>query len=86
MALKNTFKIQDAFGERSFSDAYTKVEAISGGKDNLVVFARTRTQPGGACLHETRVQFVPDLGGNNFIKQAYTHLKLRDEFANAEDC
>lgn len=86
MALKNTFKIQDAFGERLFADAYTKVEAISGGKDGLVVFARTRVASGGACLHETRLQFVPDLDGENFIKQSYIQLKLRDEFANAEDC
>ena len=38
-----------------------------------------------AIKHE-QFNFVPNLEGQNFIAQAYEHLKTLPEFAGAEDC
>ena len=88
MALKKTFSksIQGFAGELVCTDAYWRVTEIVGNKssikfvvcafsDNLQVDGRT-------------YEFKPsvDDGSDNFIKQAYEHLKTLPEFSGSQDC
>jgi hypothetical protein len=40
----------------------------------------------GKKIDNQRFVFVPNLNGENFIAQAYQHLKILPEFAGATDC
>lgn len=64
-------------------NAYIKVSAISGSKDELcakVLFSE------GDISVEKSYAFSPNLDGKNFIHQAYVYLKTLPEFDGAEDC
>lgn len=87
MALKKTLKLVDNFGEEiTFSDAYVRVDSISGGKEGIAVTAGIYKQAGGMKIDNERCVFVPDLSGDNFVAQAYKHLKTLEKFENAQDC
>lgn len=63
--------------------AYVKVATIEGSKESMqatVSFSDKRIS-----LFK-KYEFTPDLDGENFIKQAYEHLKTLPEFAGATDC
>lgn len=66
-----------------YESCYIKVRAIHGGKQSLT--AEVEIAIGGSVKIKT-YDFVPNLEGENFIAQAYEHLKTLDEFANATDC
>ena len=40
----------------------------------------------GELVDTRSMSFVPVLDGDNFIRQAYFHLKTLPEFAGATDC
>jgi len=88
MALKKTITLRDSFDEmRDIPDVYIKVNAVSGGKDQMVidvVFFKSGAE--GNRLKNAGYIFKPELEGDNFIKQAYKHLKSLPEFAGATDC
>jgi hypothetical protein len=87
MALQKTISLTDNFGiEVSFSDAYIRVDQLEGSKDSISIFVVTRDKQGGRVLATRHHDFQPDLDGDNFIKQAYEHLKALPEFADAIDC
>lgn len=95
MALQKTIKITgDSFVVTEFGnisndkadisiDAYIKVENIAGTKNNISTNISFTDNNKSFCKS---YQFVPLLNGENFIKQAYLHLKTLPEFADAVDC
>jgi hypothetical protein len=88
MALKQTITLRDSFDEmREIPNAYIKVHAVSGGKEQMVadvIFFRDSAD--GKRLKNAGYVFKPSLDGDNFIKQAYNHLKTLPEFSSAQDC
>jgi hypothetical protein len=62
---------------------YIKVATVHAAKDNAVA---TVTFTSGKITGERRYNFTVNLDGNNFIQQAYEHLKTLPEFAGAVDC
>jgi hypothetical protein len=65
------------------AECYIKVMSVTGFKDSAsaqVSFASDKAN--GLKTYS----FVPDMDGNNFIAQAYEHLKTLPEFVNAIDC
>jgi hypothetical protein len=68
--------------QEAAANCYIKVEAVSGGKESAV--ASVLFQSDTAVFTQT-YEFVPDMDGPNFIKQAYEHLKTLPEFSSAED-
>jgi hypothetical protein len=82
MALKKTFEHCGV----TVKDGYLKVAEFSGDKTGIgFSLAFKATAEANALKHE-RFNFVPNLDGQNFIAQAYTHLKTLPEFAGAQDC
>jgi hypothetical protein len=64
-------------------DAYIKVLEIDGTKHEMS--AAVLIAAGEKQVHKT-YEFTPHMNGDNFIKQAYEHLKTLPEFFGAEDC
>lgn len=70
----------------TFSSAYAKVTSIQGTKDSIVACFEFRPSEDGIPFAWGAESFVPALDGENFIRQAYTHLKSLPAFAGASDC
>lgn len=67
--------------------AYIAVNEISGCKNNIIANVVYRKESKtGEFIKEFQFSFVPSMDGNNFISQAYYHLKEMPEFADAVDC
>jgi activator of HSP90 ATPase len=70
----------------TMKNAYHKVESLNGDKNcisfDLAIFEETKKEM--AVLK--KYSFVPSMGNENFVKQAYDHLKTLPEFAGAIDC
>lgn len=86
MALSITKTITISGKDVTFSDAYAKVTSIQGTKDVIVACFEFRPDAVGVPFAWGSESFVPSLDGDNFIRQAYLHLKTLPEFANAVDC
>jgi hypothetical protein len=86
MALKKDVVVtQDNFeGQLIAKDAYWKINRMYGNKDGFNVEVHVLID--GKVYKQVDASFVPDLGGSNFIHQAYLHLKTLPEFAGATDC
>jgi hypothetical protein len=67
--------------------SYCKVTHVLSSKDaaEAAMVARKDTADGEVVTTQV-FDFVPDLSGPNFIRQAYLHLKSLPEFAGATDC
>ena len=86
MALKKTETIV-LFGRTlTFDDAYVKVMSIGGNKQSIEVKYAYFAKADGEFVKSSSSIFVPFLNGNNFIAQAYEHLKTLPEFVGAIDC
>ncbi len=85
MALKKTITTKDNFGiEVTIPEAYIKVESTLGNKnEQQIVVSFTKNN---ALLNSKQYLFNPNMDGDNFIKQAYLHLKTLPEFSDATDC
>lgn len=75
--------------EQRWDNTYVVVDSIEGSKfgmSMLVVAYRTETKED--VIFRKRFQFTPSVanGSENFLKQAYNHLKTLSEFAGGEDC
>lgn len=96
MALQKTIKVSgnaslfgDGFNIHSIQlekqiDSYIKVSNVNGNKNNIqfnVSYFNDDVEIGIKTFN-----FTPTLDGDNFIKQAYLHLKALPEFADAVDC
>lgn len=88
MALSKTVHLKDQFDEdRTFENAYHRVSRIEGGKDEMVCYVQIlKNADATRALTESTYAFSPSLDGENFITQAYEHLKTLSEFAGAVDC
>lgn len=88
MALLNKFvERKPGFtGELTFEGAYWKVTKVSGDKNAIFFDVAVLTQKDGASLADRQYSYVPVLDGDNFIAQAYQHLKKLKDFEGAIDC
>jgi hypothetical protein len=87
MALeKHAFFERKGFeGKLIAKNAYWKIEQLSGNKNyiNVEICATLN----GEQIERFVSVFTPDLdSSDNFIKQAYEHLKTLPDFSNAVDC
>jgi|APSaa5957512535_1039671.scaffolds.fasta_scaffold650116_1 hypothetical protein len=87
MAITKTINLTDNFGEeRIFNNSYIKVTHFEGDKDLVTFRAVFYTDASTKYSIKSKgYKYIPSLGGDNFIKQAYTHLKTLPEFAGAAD-
>jgi len=86
MALSKNIALK-AFGKTlNFDDAYIKVSNLTGTKNQVDAKICIFSVKDGELLETQYARFVPDMGGANFIKQAYEHLKTLPEFAGSTDC
>jgi hypothetical protein len=87
MALTKSTTLIDNFGHSiEFSECYIRVFEVNGGKEMISASVSWHPGAGQRSLQVRSFQFVPDMDGPNFIRQAYLHLKTLPEFANAVDC
>lgn len=88
MALKQTITLVDQFDESvTFTDAYLRIDRLEGGKNEMTAYLSFyKTSESKRHLVSKTYNFQPDLGGANFLAQAYGHLKTLSEFAGAVDC
>jgi hypothetical protein len=71
-------------GEKTVDmNAYIKVERVNASKDSASMDVSFTE---GEKKTSSSYTFKPDLGGGNFIEQAYNHLKTLPEFVGAVDC
>jgi len=86
MALSKNITIQ-AFGRTlNFNDAYIKVMSLNGTKEQVDVKVCSFSTKDGELLETQYARFTPNMDGENFIKQAYEHLKILPEFSGAINC
>jgi hypothetical protein len=87
MALKKQTTLKSNFGDDvTFKDAYIKVETLIGDKTQIRVDVAVHKKQNEQVVDRKNYFFTPDLDGNNFIAQAYEHLKTLPEFDGATDC
>lgn len=67
--------------------AHCRVIAIAGGKAGMSIACERRLEDvSGEVIDVVHEHFIPSLDGENFIRQAYMHLKSLPEFHGAADC
>ena len=87
MALKKLQTVNVKLAGDIQIDCYIKVIQVSGDKNNLVAkIAATKSSGSGEFVWQKECEFVPSMNAENFISQAYNHLKTLPEFAGATDC
>jgi endo-1,4-beta-mannosidase len=86
MALEKNYTLTIAGKQVVFANAYIKVDQQEGTKEKIRFSVDAATQKDGEIIERNVYEFTPNLGGGNFIKQAYDHLKTLPEFAGATDC
>ncbi len=88
MAIKTNFRINQTGVDSpaSVSNAYCKVENVSGDKNFVVADIGVYSADQAVKVSAVRKTFKPSMDGGNFIAQAYAHMKLCEEFNNGEDC
>jgi hypothetical protein len=87
MALTQPITLIDNFDEAiPFDSSYIKISSISGNKDGITILIDIFKDKGGRLLERREFYFTPLLNEENFIKQAYEHLKALSEFSASVDC
>lgn len=81
MALQKTIQ----FAGVSVPNAYMKVSSLSGNKNRITFSLAFFNGEDGEQVTEQKFTFEPSMDGDNFIKQAYLHLKSLPEFSDAGD-
>lgn len=68
-------------------DCYARVVSVSGGKDSCDIICMFTDEAHGVSFIRAH-SFTPSVAADaeNFIRQAYMHLKSLPEFAGATDC
>ena len=87
MALQKDFTFtRNGFeGELIAKNAYFKVSTMHASKDSVLAQVSIWTAANGIEIGGDSFEFVPDMDGDNFIKQAYLQMKKLPRFANAMD-
>lgn len=85
MALKKTVKTQQGFDA---VDAYHRVEGVRlNGKQSMSFQVMSYKDDSGLpAFADAAYEASYDINGNNPIAQAYAHVKMLPEFADAKDC
>ena len=87
MALKKQVILKSNFNDDvAFNNAYIKIENVNGNKTSMRFEVYIYKEKNGFVVDRKSYAFVPTLEGNNFIAQAYEHLKTLPEFEGAADC
>lgn len=88
MALKITLikKIPGFSGELVMQNAYCRIAEISGDKTRINVTVHVMPNENEKPVQTIFAGFIPMLEGEDFIAQAYGHLKTLPEFSDAVDC
>lgn len=87
MALKKNFAFDTKYGVQAVvSECYIKVDRVETSKRNCTATVAFYQSDKSVLLEELRYEFPPILDGENFIAQAYAHLKTLPEFAGVIDC
>lgn len=87
MALSKKLTLKNNFNEDSiFNAAYIKVETYSGNKSQMLFDVNVYDKKEGQLLKKLSFTFAPNMDAGNFIAQAYQHLKILSDFADANDC
>lgn len=88
MALEKTISVKDSFDDvRDFANAYGRVDMLIGNKQGFAVtFNFYKTNECKVLLQTISTSFVPVLNQDNFIAQAYAHMKTLPELSGARDC
>jgi hypothetical protein len=87
MALKKFTQLENNFKEVStFEDCYIKIDYVAGTKNNITTIVGFFKEKEGFLLQQKTFDVPVSMNGENFIKQAYLHLKTLPEFADAVDC
>jgi hypothetical protein len=75
-------------GDVSFTTnpLYIKVESVNGTKNLVSINVSYTDEEKKQKITEKSFAFTPSMDANNFIAQAYVHLKTLPEFAGATDC
>ena len=79
----NGFQVPIGEQTHTLSDSYIKVESVNSTKNDAL--AHVSIKSGDIFIRKT-YGFVPKLDDQNFIKQAYEHLKTLEEFFGSVDC
>lgn len=87
MALAKRTDIISALGDTiSIENTYLKITNISGCKASIICHYNIfKSKKELICITTGSFEFVPTLEGDNFIKQAYEHLRTLEEFKDVED-
>lgn len=65
-------------------DAYFRVDKLEGNKTIMDCVLSAYYE--GEIIFTARYPFIIDVNGENFIAQAYKHLRALPEYENAVDC
>jgi hypothetical protein len=86
MALQKSIAITVADQSITIPNAYIRISNINGSKQLVGMRVQFLSGPDGEVVREQSYTFTPDMNGDNFIKQAYLHLKSLEYFSDATDC
>jgi hypothetical protein len=82
MALKKSFEHCGV----NVNNGYLKISEFSGNKTQIGFVLAFKANADADAIKHSQFNFVPNLEGQNFIAQAYEHLKTLPEFSGAIDC
>ena len=87
MALEKNIKVKIGNNDIILNDCYIKITSFNGNKDMVIYTVDIFLKKDGERIRNFSNHYTPNLENNeNFIKQAYLHLKTLPEFADAIDC
>jgi hypothetical protein len=86
MALQKNYQVNFHGKTVEFENCYFKISSIKGDKETLTFSVDAMSAKDGSIIERSEYSFNPSLSGNNFIAQAYNHLKTLPAFAGATDC
>lgn len=87
MAIKKPLTISKLGKQLTFGSAYIQISSVAGNKYRQTALVTIYSDEGKEhILQESGFDFIPNMNGENFIKQAYEHAKLLPEYQNGEDC
>jgi hypothetical protein len=81
MALSKTFD----FAGLTVTNGYLRVTEVSGSKNRVAFSVSFAVASDTDAVKYERFDFVPNMDGDNFIKQAYEYLKTLPDYADATD-
>lgn len=86
MALTKTI-VKKVYGQDvAIKNVYIVVNEIQGNKKEANILVNFYSEDKTEIIEVKSYTYNLSLEGDNFIKQAYNHLKTLEEFKDAEDC